>query len=723
MRSICHDRSVSPTSPTPTWHPDASHLEGLTSAAVAVGTDLKITYFNPAARELYDFAYGQMIGVDVLEALVPARLHGGTLEVLRQVLAGAPWQGDLPMLCADQREAACAVSVSPVWDRARIAGALMVAHTPPGPEADRARSALLTERLARLARVATDLMTADDVEAVSKIVISQVADAAGATVSSMSLLLDDKTLALAGIRGGPDDVESRWATYSVDEVTPVGDAVRTGRPVVLANKDEIHRRYPQLEVAAEGERSMLCLPLRVSARPIGAIALSFPGERKFDGLELEFFGILADTCAQALDRLKAVSLADEQSDRLAFLAKASAEMASSLDYQVTLKAVARLGVPKFAEWCSISLAEDGDLRTLVVAHVEPGKVQMAEDLQRRYPPDPESAQGAYAVMRTGVSQLIPEITDEMLVAVAKDEEHLRLARELNLRSALVVPLRARGRVLGVISWVSGVDGRRFSERDQSFAEDLAQRAAVAIDNAHLHSETREAAMRLQQAVLPEALPAVPGWEMAALYQPAGRTDVGGDFYDVVPLEGGELACFVGDVMGRGVGAAAPMAQMRAALRAYIAVDPSPEVVLGMLDLMFAHYEIAKLVTLLYVVSRPDLESIEVINAGHPPPVILRADGTAEHLPYATARPLGAGADSRVALRVPFSDGDTLVAFTDGLIERRNEDIDDGLQRLVDATPVLASSNLDTFLGRLVESVRDHTRDDDVAALAIRRAAS
>src|SRR5213079_927175 len=142
---------------------------------------------------------------------------------------------------------------------------------------------------------------------------------------------------------------------------------------------------------------------------------------------------------------------------------------------------------------------------------------------------------------------------------------LRLSRELQLRSALCVPLTARGRVLGAFTLISAESGRRYGQDDLAFAEELARRAAVAIDNAHLHSETREAAVRLQRAVLPDAPSRVEGWELAAHYAPAGQTEVGGDFYDTLPLPDGRLVLIVGDVMGRGVAAAAAMSQVRASI--------------------------------------------------------------------------------------------------------------------------------------------------------------
>ena len=195
------------------------------------------------------------------------------------------------------------------------------------------------------------------------------------------------------------------------------------------------------------------------------------------------------------------------------------------------------------------------------------------------------------------------------------------------------------------------------------------------------------------------MPEVPGWEVASYYSPSGRTEVGGDFYDAMPIGGGRLALFVGDVMGRGVAAAAAMAQMRAAVRAYAAVEPWPEAVLRNLDLMFARYGTEQLVTLVYMVLNPRTDELVVANAGHPPPVILRGDRSTEQLPLADGAPLGAGPQRRRQVRVPLRAGDTLLAFTDGLIERRDEDIDHGLQRVHDALSHLARADLSASLTR------------------------
>jgi GAF domain-containing protein len=585
------------------------------------------------------------------------------------------------------------------------------------PDADQARR---LGDLTRLARVTAELAQADTVDVVTKIVITHSADAVGATKASLTVLDEGgEHLRVVAARGYDEVDTAAWEKYPLSRRTPASDAVRTGERVVLVGAEEIAVRYPDVPEIQLGDRSVVCLPLRVATRTVGAIGLSFPGRRVVEPAELEFFEILADTCAQALERIAAQEAAARQTARLAFLADATTELASSLDYQATLQAVARLAVPTFADWCAIDLVEDGRLHRLAVEHVDPAKVRLAHELQERYPPDPNGPSGPWNVMRTGRSELIHEITDEMLVAGAVDEEHLRIARDLQLRSAITVPLAARGRVLGVITWVSAESERLYGPDDLSLAEDLARRAAVAIDNSQLHSETLAASERLQHAVLPAHLPAIPGWDLASFYSPSGRTEVGGDFYDAVPLADGRVVLFVGDVMGRGVAAAAAMAQMRAATRAYAAVDPSPAVVMGKLDTMFAQYPGEQLVTLVYMVADPSRQELVLANAGHPAPAILRADGTAEQLPIADGPPLDTFSTTRRDVRVGFRPGDTVLAFTDGLIERRDEDIDHSEGRVLGRLALLGTDDLTAGLEALADELREPTRDDDVAAVALR----
>ena len=195
--------------------------------------------------------------------------------------------------------------------------------------------------------------------------------------------------------------------------------------------------------------------------------------------------------------------------------------------------------------------------------------------------DPE--QGLGLVRRTGEPLLYTDIPDELLVAAAVDEEHLRLLREVGMRAVLIVPLAIRGRTIGALTMVSAESGRSFDPGDVEFAEQIAARAALAVESARLYSERSEVARTLQSSLLPEAIPEIPGWEVAALYRPAGQeSEVGGDFYDFWEVDGDWLM-MIGDVTGKGVGAAAVTSLVRHTARAASEFDARPAQILARVD--------------------------------------------------------------------------------------------------------------------------------------------
>lgn len=211
--------------------------------------------------------------------------------------------------------------------------------------------------------------------------------------------------------------------------------------------------------------------------------------------------------------------AEHARGRLLFLAEASRVLSSSLDYQATLVSIAQLAVPNVADWCAVDLcAADGRIERLAVAHVDPSKVEWGWDLYRRYPPDPNAATGVPHVIRSGTSAYYPEVTDALLVAAARDEEHLRILREVGFASAIVAPLRIADRTIGAITFVTSESGYHYTEADLALVEDLARRAAVAVENARLHRQVDEQRKRLN-----ELLANVPGVVWEAWHHPEDPT--------------------------------------------------------------------------------------------------------------------------------------------------------------------------------------------------------
>ena len=409
--------------------------------------------------------------------------------------------------------------------------------------------------------------------------------------------------------------------------------------------------------------------------------------------------------------------------RMRLLAESGRILASSLDYQQTLRNVANVAVPVLADWCAVDLV-DADLRRehVVAAHNDPRKVALAVRLREMAPPefDPAAADGR--VLRTGVSELYPDVTEEQLAATAQSEEQLRLLRALQIRSVLIVPMRVPNRMVGVMTLVTAESRRRLRDDDVELAEQLGRRAAVAVENARLHTTLSEISDTLQRSLLPGALPDVPGWELASLYRPAGgeeRIDVGGDFYEVFESDPGWFA-IIGDVTGKGISAATLTGLLRHGSRFASRHDPRPAAILRALDEALRSRSESSLCTALCV--RLEDRGITISSAGHPPALLARSDGAVREAPR--AGPLlgaftnGTWSDESIAV----AEDELVLIYTEGVTESRGEQHRFGPARLKRLLSERASSTPAEVLARLdgvLEEFRTGPRADDIAALAFR----
>ena len=283
---------------------------------------------------------------------------------------------------------------------------------------------------------------------------------------------------------------------------PVTDVLRRGEAIWLASTSHLAERYPHLAsiAIARPEYRLVCLPVMVRRQPRAALAFTFDQAASFGPTEREFLlniarqGSLALERSQLLEAERAARVNAEAAHRRAtFKADASAVLASSLDYETTLKNVAKLAVPRFADWCAVDLANpDGGSSLVAVEHVDPTKLELAWRLRERYPLDPQSSRGVPHVLRTGSPELYPEISAEMLQQRCQDEQHLSLVTSLGLRSAISVPMNVGGRPLGVITFIWAESGNRYEPADLETALLIAQRAALAIENSRLHRDVQRA---------------------------------------------------------------------------------------------------------------------------------------------------------------------------------------------------------------------------------------
>jgi PAS domain S-box-containing protein len=290
--------------------------------------------------------------------------------------------------------------------------------------------------------------------------------------------------------------------------------------------------------------------------------------------------------------------------------------------------------------------------------------------------------------------------------------------EAGVTSLMAAPLVVKGKVAGVVE-VGSTGARRFTLEDESLLMLMADRAGLAVEHARAYERELSNVEMLQRSLLPERLPQIKGAQVAAVYMPGGA-DVGGDWYDAIPLEGGRVGVAMGDVVGHGIGAASLMGQLRHAMRAYAIEGHSPAGVLDRLGKLVRGLDGGQMATLLYLVMEPEDGTVRFSNAGHVPPLVIGPDGEAHYLETAHNPPLGVfESPDHLETTVELSPGSTIVLYTDGLVEERGVSIDRGLEALR-----LAASQ-DTchpaeLCDRLVESMLAiHPANDDIAVLALR----
>jgi serine phosphatase RsbU (regulator of sigma subunit) len=428
-----------------------------------------------------------------------------------------------------------------------------------------------------------------------------------------------------------------------------------------------------------------------------------------------------------------------------FLAELGATLASSLDYRTTLASVARLAVPHLADWCAIDvLEEDGSLNRLAVAHQDPKKVELVQELQERYPPDPDGPRGVAQALRTGRSELVSEIPESLVEEAARDTEHREILRGLGLKSYMIVPLVARGRTLGAITLVSAESGRRYGQAELQLAEDLARRAALAVDNARLYRGRIQVARTLQDGLLPARLPEVPGVEVGLRYLSAGEADVGGDFYDLFDARmadqdgsseppSSSWGVVIGDVSGKGAEAAAVLALARYTIRAMATRESHPSAVLtGLNEAMLrqrCEHEDYRFCTVAYAKLKTNEGNtvggakVTLCRGGHSPPFLLKADGSIHKIGQ-PGRAIGVFDDANLTEQeARLARGDALVLYTDGVIEARSPDgLFFGEERLMALLRSSVALDASTIAGRIEGAVLNfqaQTPRDDVAVLVLR----
>ncbi|MFK0173201.1 SpoIIE family protein phosphatase [Streptomyces sp. NPDC090306] len=505
------------------------------------------------------------------------------------------------------------------------------------------------------------------------------------------MLVNDEARRLLGL---PEDAQGRQVR-ELDMVPPIAELLVSGREV----SDEVHAAGGRL--LAVNQRS------------------------------LDRYGVPAGTVTTLRDSTELQALsgqAEAASERLKVLYDASVTIGTTLDVRRTAEELAEVAVPRFADAVTVDLADS------VLNGEEP--VPGAQQLRRTVSPSPPGKYGLRPVgehihfapsspqarAATGTRAVV-----EATLGVATgpwtedtEPEQVRRVVEEGMGSLVTAPLRTAGVVVGVVNFWRRLEREAFDEDDATLAEELATRTAVCIENARRYTREHVMAVSLQRSLLPRTIPDQDGLDVAYRYLPA-QAGVGGDWFDVIPLPGARVALVVGDVVGHGLHAAATMGRLRTAVRNFSSLDLPPDELLARLDELTSDSDTSQDTgepyaitgaTCLYAVYDPVEGRCTVATAGHPPPVLLRPDGTAEILDVPPGPPLGIGGLPFTAHDVDVPDGSRLALFTDGLFERRDRDIDVGLETLRRAL-TLAGDDLDAACGAVVDVMLPGRPGDDV----------
>jgi serine phosphatase RsbU (regulator of sigma subunit) len=411
----------------------------------------------------------------------------------------------------------------------------------------------------------------------------------------------------------------------------------------------------------------------------------------------------------------------EFSQRL--LARTGELISHSEDYEGMLEEIPQLLVPEFADGVSINLVrENGFIEQVAVHHRDAEHIEGARSLRGKLPIRIDDETQMADVIRSGVPALVRD-NEELGQALAREAERLRQFRAARVSSAIITPLPAAGRNIGALTFVNQANSRAFDEEDLALAVELARRVALALENARLAEERVRVADALQRELLPPSLPAIPGWEVATMYEPAGElNEVGGDFYEVYRVDRG-WAVVLGDVSGRGAAAASLTAEARHTIRTAGALAGDPCAGLELLDEnLRSRADAALCSAVVLVLPEPDAPEpvVEVYLAGHPHPLHLR-EGAAR--PVGTPGPLLGVVDDAAweAYAVPVQPGDQLVLYTDGVIEARGRGPERfGIERL--RRRLAGCTRPDGAVERVrlaLEIFGARARQDDAAVIALR----
>jgi GAF domain-containing protein len=587
-------------------------------------------------------------------------------------------------------------------------------------------------RAEAFADLATVMAAAISIDEVVAAVANQAASAAGAAFWNLALLTaDGDRLRLYHHENLDAAVARRWTEVSLEDRVPLVDAIRSRAPVFVNDPEDNARRYPALaaDTRRAGLQSTASIPLLDSQQvALGAVGFAWAEPQRFEAELQAVLRTIAQLAGQAVERARLHKRAQDARERSSVLADTTTAIGTPGSTHERLQRVCECLVPRFADVAIVELpAERGGRTAVTIAHGDSARVAVPGGLLTAPGVADRVASGAARVLAGGHVELLADTARGSRTAPFADAWMRDLFDDLGIRSYLGVPLRAGAAVIGAILLGQVDSGRRFGADDTAFAVDLGERVGLILDNVRLTDAEHEIAAELQQRLLPAALTAPPGTTLAARYRAGhARLAVGGDWYEVVGRPDGRVVIAVGDIVGHGPRAAAAMGQVRSALTATASAADGPHDLLRRLDDFASRTPDVRYSTVCVAFLDPGDGDLRYACAGHPPPLLLRPDGSTDLLgggrsyPLALASPPGFVARPPGEARAVVPPGARLILYTDGLIERRGASIDDGIARLLSAVQRHSAQPLEALCDALLGDLLPAAAEDDTALLCVER---
>jgi PAS domain S-box-containing protein len=480
-------------------------------------------------------------------------------------------------------------------------------------------------------------------------------------------------------------------------------------------------------IVIDGLNSGFVFPIRTKERLLGVIELLTRARRQPD---TPLFDAVAEVCARLGEFIERLELEWERTNLLAelgrskaqqdFLLRANRVLVEANGFEDTVLKLAEVAVPTLGDICLIDVLDaNGSLVRLAARHADPARQSLTDQLAAHAPEVAGTHPAALAV-RMRESQWSVDMDERFMRTTTKGDDHYELTQLLGFESYVSVPLLTENEAIGALTLVTAGSGRPLGKDELLLAEALAGQVAAVIEQARVFDEQSTIARRLQNSLLPAGIDQVPGISVAARYVTSDRgAEVGGDFYDVVPLSDDEVALAIGDVEGHDMTAATVMGQLRSAMRAYLMLTHDPAAVLSLLD-TYAAGQSARLATVVLAVLNTTSGRMQMASAGHPPPILFDGRAPAAPLILRPGTPIGMGRGGYDVESLDLVSGVSLVFYTDGLIDEARPGAEDLMRGLAQSLEKCASGGCQVLADDILMSLTSLlTTADDIALLAVR----